>query len=654
MVGGSIYKNIEIWIVFSLLLGITVIFILSFPIFDEFDWLNILSEGAIFLSILGGYLFIIRYKIIILNVGWIIFTLSIFFDLLDEFFVLTEFLSRSIGQMFTPIGLLIAMFGFFKLAKKTKWERNERIMANEALRKSENQYKDLVEKSGVAILIDDVDGNIKYCNEQFADMFGFSTKEMMQTTIQSLIHHDDIERVMKLHIDRMQGKKRQSVYEFKGIRKDGLIVHVEVHTSLVKETDKIIGTRSYISDITKRKKEEILEHVLYKISDAASVSRDLNQLYKSIHSQLGKVIDATNFYIALIDEKKALMHFPYFVDEVDYPPGPARLKNTISEYLIKSDKSLYLKEKDIQNLIDKKIVDSVATGPISKVWLGAPLRIGKKTIGVICVQSYDNPDLYNKSDLEILDFVSDQIAIAIERNQAYEFTKNSEKEYRRLSQELADSNSMKEILLDVISHDLRNPINTLMGFSELLLEKYPESEELAVMEQSSKDLLRVIDTANVLSKSAVGEEIDMEVLNISQMLNNVTDEYEFRLKDTGIEIIKEIDASLQINANPIIEEVFKNYISNAIQYAGDGKKIILRTIKEKDFIFVNVEDFGKTISKNKRELIFLRNVHLGKSKRKGRGLGLSIVKRIANAHKAEVGVKPNKPTGNIFFIKLPL
>jgi len=241
-----------------------------------------------------------------------------------------------------------------------------------------------------------------------------------------------------------------------------------------------------------------------------------------------------------------------------------------------------------------------------------------------------------------------------ERKQAEEKLKKSEQEYRSLSEQLAKSNSMKEILLDVMSHDLKNPAGTILGFADLLLEKNPESEELEAMKQSSYNLLKVIDNANVLSKAAIGEEIEKENIDLNHMLNTVIDEFESRLKDLGIDIVKEFDESLQIKANPIIEAVFKNYISNAIKYAGDGKQIIIRERLGNGFVTIEVVDNGDTIPKEKRELIFERNVQLTKGKRRGRGLGLSIVKRIAEAHNAEVGVKPNTPTGNIFYIKIPV
>ncbi|MBC8402760.1 MAG: sensor histidine kinase, partial [Candidatus Marinimicrobia bacterium] len=109
---------------------------------------------------------------------------------------------------------------------------------------------------------------------------------------------------------------------------------------------------------------------------------------------------------------------------------------------------------------------------------------------------------------------------------------------------------------------------------------------------------------------------------------------------------------LLTKANPIIAEVFNNYISNAIKYAADGEKIIIAGKTVKGFLNIEVQDFGKTIRKEDRALIFIRKYQIESSNQRGRGLGLAIVKRIAEAHNAEVGIIPNKPKGNNFYLKI--
>jgi len=109
-----------------------------------------------------------------------------------------------------------------------------------------------------------------------------------------------------------------------------------------------------------------------------------------------------------------------------------------------------------------------------------------------------------------------------------------------------------------------------------------------------------------------------------------------------------------IFANPLISEVFKNYISNAIKYAESGKKIVITAEIDGDAVSVSVNDFGDTIEESNRQRIFERHTQLSNGDKKGRGLGLAIVKRIAAAHQATVWVEPNEPRGNRFFVRIPI
>lgn len=143
-----------------------------------------------------------------------------------------------------------------KMFIATTRDITERERAKEKIKESEERYKDLVEKAGVAILIDDKEGNVQYCNRKYADMFGYPLEEIGSKPIFSIVHPDDVERVRKFHKGRIQGKKVPSEYECKGITKDGNIVYMEIHADALQDNGDIIGTRSYIWDITERKKVE--------------------------------------------------------------------------------------------------------------------------------------------------------------------------------------------------------------------------------------------------------------------------------------------------------------------------------------------------------------------------------------------------------------
>lgn len=238
-----------------------------------------------------------------------------------------------------------------------------------------------------------------------------------------------------------------------------------------------------------------------------------------------------------------------------------------------------------------------------------------------------------------------------EKKQAEDILRQSEERYRSLSEQLSESNSMKELLLDVISHDLKNPAWMIKEFTEIAVENDPNNETLQEISLGTNNLLAIIANATTLSKVTVGDTIEKKELDLTNIINVIIQEFSPHLQYGEITLDMKIEKELIVTANPIIGEVFRNYISNAIKYAKSGKNVIIDANIETEYVIVNVKDFGKTIEKKNRENIFIRKVQLDKSK--GWGLGLAIVKRIAEAHDAEVGVKPNKPTGNIFFIKIP-
>lgn len=124
------------------------------------------------------------------------------------------------------------------------------------LKKSEERYRDLVEKAEIAIVIDDKEGNFIYFNQKFADLFGFTMAQMKKQSIQTLVHPDDVERVMDIHRKRILGQRPESRYEFRAIRKDGSTIYLELDAVRILEGDEVTGTRSYIWDITPRRRAE--------------------------------------------------------------------------------------------------------------------------------------------------------------------------------------------------------------------------------------------------------------------------------------------------------------------------------------------------------------------------------------------------------------
>jgi len=193
---------------------------------------------------------------------------------------------------------------------------------------------------------------------------------------------------------------------------------------IIDENGQYSGAVHIASDITERKRSQLLEHALYEIARVPETTKDLDELYFAVHQIIKSFMPADNFYVALYDEIKNIIYFPYFVDEVDKPPPALTLESGLTASVIKTGHSL-LFDGDLQK---EKVVNGeiVMLGTLSACWLGAPLKIGKRVIGVVTVQHYTNTKAYGEPEKQILDFVSDQIANTIERKKAEEALIQSE------------------------------------------------------------------------------------------------------------------------------------------------------------------------------------------------------------------------------------
>ena len=171
---------------------------------------------------------------------------------------------------------------------------------------------------------------------------------------------------------------------------------------------------------------EKINYTLYDISNAVNITHNLEELYQSIYNSLNKLMLLPNFFIAIYDNKTKTINFEYLVDEYDddFPIIENLEKpNCLTGEVILTKRPLFLKE----NMLIERAKKNRLMGTIPKIWLGVPLVIQDKVIGVIAVQSYTDPDYFSYKDLEILVSVSDQIAIAIERKQTLDALEKKEK-----------------------------------------------------------------------------------------------------------------------------------------------------------------------------------------------------------------------------------
>ena len=183
-------------------------------------------------------------------------------------------------------------------------------------------------------------------------------------------------------------------------------------------------------DVTEAKRAERIQLATYRISEAAHAARTLQELFGAIHRIVGELMPAKNFYIALYDPASDVLSFPYVVDEYDNDFPPKRPGKGLTEYVLRTGQP-QLVTPEVQAELERRGEVELIGAP-SIDWVGVPLKIGDRPIGVLVAQTYTPGVRYGETEKHILQFVSTQVAMAIERKRTEEQLHESERKYRLL------------------------------------------------------------------------------------------------------------------------------------------------------------------------------------------------------------------------------
>lgn len=414
----------------------------------------------------------------------------------------------------------------------------------------------------------------------------------------------------------------------------------------------------FITDITERKNAERIQDIIFNISNAALKTKNINQFLKEIQSNLNEIIDTTNFFVGFYNKERESLSLPFMVDDKDkFEEVP--LKDTLSAYVINSGQPLFARDKDIEKLEQKGIVKLV--GSQSKVWLGVPLKIDEEVFGIIVVQSYTNKNLYTKKDLNLLEFVSGQIASVIARKQY-------EEQLITAKEKAEESDRLKTVFLSNMSHEVRTPMNAIIGFSNLLkdntLTEEERNEYIDIISNRTVDLLNIITNIIDISRFETGTvEVYNNEFNIRDLFVDLYEYYQKVKTETNKSQI-ELNLALSEESNKIItdysklKQIINNLLNNAFKFTEKGQisfgyefDLIQKEIK------VFIKDSGKGIADDKKRIIFnsFRQATEGNIRvHQGLGLGLSISKKIVELLNGKIWVESTENVGSTFYFTIPL
>lgn len=538
----------------------------------------------------------------------------------------------------------------------------ERKHAEKALHESAEKYRVLYTSTNDSIFLMQNYTFIS-CNPKTLEMYGCKEEEIIGHTPMEFSPkiQPNGKSSMKLAIQKMNAclTGKPQTFQWLHHKKDGTPFNAEVTlTKMVLPDGEYV--HAIVRDITERKRAEQIQKVLFNISNTVLTSNNVQELISVIKEYLESIIDTKNIYIGLYDKASGIIKLPFVADQFDeIEEFPA--EKSMTGHVIKTKKSLFVTSAQQEEMVAKGILKFVGTK--SKVWLGVPLIINNEVQGALVVQSYDNEDAYNKSDLEILEFVSDQISLSIHR-------KNAEQNLKDALKKATESDRLKSTFLATMSHELRTPLNAIIGFSDIIDENLPINEIVKfskTINDSGNHLLNIVEDLFDITLIESGQiKIIKEDFKLVPILNNVHEIIKAEQKKTGKE---HLDLKLLIPANMVdlivntdrakFKQILINLLKNATKFTDKGEvsygfeEVI---IEHKSFLKFFVKDTGIGIHQDQQKLIFdiFRQAdETYTTTHGGTGIGLSITKKLTELMGGNIWLKSKKGKGSTFYFTIP-
>ena len=398
--------------------------------------------------------------------------------------------------------------------------------------------------------------------------------------------------------------------------------------------------------------------VLNQIGRAINANVEVDCLLEEIRRQTGRLMDVSNFYVALQDEETGQLLFPLFYSDGQQEARPPESHDQgLAGYVVRTREPLLLSDAP-RELADLRLE---GTDACCLSWLGVPMIMGEKVLGVIAVQSDEQASTFDSGHVELLQTIASQAAVALENARLYQELKARAEQLHSTYEELQALDRQRTEFVQDISHDLRAPLTFLQSYVELFLK-----EEVGPLTETQRSGLKVIaEKTHLLTKLAesivslqrltLAPETLLPV-SLTNLAKAALQSAEPTAQAAGIALRSEFDGGVRpVLGDPIrIAQVFDNLMSNALKYTPAGGTVTIQVRDAENEVEVTVADTGVGIPPEAHARIFDRFYRVQEDNhRAGLGLGLAIVKEVIEAHGGHVRVESEPGQGSTFFFTLP-
>ncbi len=510
----------------------------------------------------------------------------------------------------------------------------ERKQAEEALQESEERYRDLFENANDLIQSVAPDGSLIYVNRAWRETLGYSPEEIPGLSLFDIIHPHSKAHCMEMFQRVMAGEQFEHI-EAMFVTKDGRTVAVEGSVNCNFKDGQPIATRGIFRDITERKRTE-------------------KELEKSF-SLLRATLESTADGILVLDREGNIVTFNRKFVDMWRIPDAIRMSPDTNQAMM---------------FVAEQLKDP--TGFLTKVqeWHAQPAA--------------ESHDLLEFKDGRIFEYYSQSQRIGAEgfgrvfsfrditeRVAAQEALKKRAEELELLNVKLTESesnlresNAAKDKFFSIISHDLRNPFTSLLGFSQILADNIDTLNKETIknfsqnMYDSTTRLFDLLENLLQWSRVQTGRiEYQPKKFELQEIVNNNVHLLIDNAAKKGVNLLYKIEENVFVYVDQnMINSVIQNLISNAVKFTNAGGEVKVTSNSKDDFIELSVSDTGVGMSAeevNKLFRIDVQHTTHGTAGETGTGLGLVLCKEFVEKHGGQIWVESKPGVGTSVKFTLP-
>jgi PAS domain S-box-containing protein len=573
----------------------------------------------------------------------------------------------------------------------------ERKQAEAALRLSEEKFAKAFQSSPGAVTISTFkEGRFIEVNDTFLRLTGYTREEVIGLTASDLqvwIDPADSRMIRQLLIE--QGMVKNVEYCFR--RKSGNICVGLVSAELIDFEGEpcILGVTNDITDRkqTEAKLQAALERdrLLGEIALRIRRSLNLDQILHTTVTEIRQLLQADRVFIGLAEQGTM---GKVVAESVDYN-YPSIMGWVADESYIREVEAVLQQQNAIViNNISEVDLDSRRYQMFqlyqTQAALIVPILLGDMPFGVLVAHHCSHSHYWEQSEIDLLEKLATQVAIAIQQAQLYEqvqlLNSNLERQVQERTveleqkiKELQELSKLKDFFLHAVSHDLRTPIMGMLLVLKNLLQRAgkhvvhpcrtkfePDNATNATVEVPCSVLERMIQSSdrqlemlNLLLDShateAQGLALKCEPFSLHTLLSTMISDLELILVNNQVTLVNLLSPDLpKVNADPTqIRRLFENLIVNTIKHNLPGLKLTISASREGQMLRCILQDNGRGIEECDR--LFELYIKGGQAKYSaGIGLGLYLCRQIVTAYGGQIGAISQPNQGATFWFTLPV